>query len=58
VPNQKWTRRWTDADLYSKYGLSASEITFIEKIVRPMPAGAEDAEKEASDEQRKCLGCL
>jgi site-specific DNA-methyltransferase (adenine-specific) len=29
-------RQWTDADLYAKYGLSASEIAFIEKIVRPM----------------------
>jgi len=36
VPTQKWTRRWTDADLYAKYGISASEIAFIEKVVRPM----------------------
>jgi site-specific DNA-methyltransferase (adenine-specific) len=36
VPIQEWTRRWTDEDLYAKYGLSASEIAFIEKIVRPM----------------------
>lgn len=50
VPTQKWTRRWTDADLYSKYDLSASEIAFIESIVRPMPADAEEADKEASDE--------
>jgi hypothetical protein len=41
VPTQKWTRRWTDADLYKKYALSANEITFIEKIVRPMEAGDE-----------------
>jgi site-specific DNA-methyltransferase (adenine-specific) len=38
VPSQKWTRQWTDEHLYSKYGLSVSEIAFIEKIVRPMPA--------------------
>ncbi len=50
VPTQKWTRRWTDADLYAKYGLTASEIAFIESVVRPLPAGAEDSEKEASDE--------
>jgi len=36
VPTQKWIRKWTDKDLYSKYDLSASEIAFIEKIVRPM----------------------
>jgi hypothetical protein len=36
VPTQDWTRRWTDADLYARYGLSAGEIAFVEKIVRPM----------------------
>ncbi len=36
VPAQEWTRRWTDEDLYAKYGISASEIAFIEKVVRPM----------------------
>src|SRR5206468_11072582 len=36
VPTQKWTRRWTDEDLYAKYSISAREIAFIEKVVRPM----------------------
>lgn len=36
VPTQDWTRRWTDEDLYAKYGLSESEIAFIETVVRPM----------------------
>ena len=36
VPIQKWKKQWTDKDLYAKYDLSASEIAFIEKIVRPM----------------------
>ncbi|WP_458759170.1 Eco57I restriction-modification methylase domain-containing protein [Afipia sp. TerB] len=36
VPTQKWTKRWTDAELYEKYGLSAEEIAFVEKVVRPM----------------------
>lgn len=36
VPIQKWTKQWTDEDLYKKYGISASEIDFIEKVVRPM----------------------
>lgn len=36
VPTQSWDRKWTDADLYAKYGISQSEIEFIEKVVRPM----------------------
>lgn len=45
VPTQVWTRQWTDEDLYAKYGISASEIEFIEKVVRPMDLdGASDDE--------------
>ncbi len=36
VPTQEWSRQWTDEDLYAKYGISESEIAFIEKVVRPM----------------------
>lgn len=36
VPTQTWDRKWTDSDLYAKYGISQSEIEFIEKVVRPM----------------------
>jgi hypothetical protein len=36
VPTQDWTKRWTDVELYAKYGLTDEEIAFIEKIVRPM----------------------
>ena len=36
VPTQDWTKRWTDEDLYAKYGISPAEIEFIEKVVRPM----------------------
>jgi hypothetical protein len=36
VPTQEWNRIWTDEDLYAKYGISDSEIAFIEKVVRPM----------------------
>jgi site-specific DNA-methyltransferase (adenine-specific) len=39
VPSQEWTRRWTDEALYAKYGITASEIAFIEKVVRPMDLG-------------------
>lgn len=45
VPVQDWTRNWTDADLYAKYDISASEIAFIETLVRPMELG-EDAADE------------
>lgn len=36
VPTQDWTQRWSDEDLYAKYGITSTEIDFIEKIVRPM----------------------
>lgn len=36
VPKQDWHRPWSDADLYAKYGITAEEIAFIEKVVRPM----------------------
>lgn len=36
VPRQTWDRQWTDEMLYEKYGLTEDEITFVEKIVRPM----------------------
>lgn len=40
VPTQEWTKRWTDEDLYAKYGLTPSEIEFIEKLIRPMELDA------------------
>ena len=36
VPTQSWSKAWTDTDLYAKYGISAGEVEFIEKVVRPM----------------------
>lgn len=36
VPTQEWTKKWTDADLYKKYGITDDEIAFIEGLVRPM----------------------
>lgn len=41
VPVQDWSRRWSDADLYARYGISESEIAFIEKLVRPMELSAD-----------------
>ncbi len=50
VPIQKWNRQWTDADLYERYGLTEDEISFIESIVRPMPAGKETADRGENNE--------
>ena len=36
VPQQTWDRKWTDAMLYKKYGLTEEDIKFIESRVRPM----------------------
>jgi hypothetical protein len=41
VPTQDWTQRWTDEALYEKYGIAEDEITFIEKVVRPMELSVE-----------------
>ena len=41
VPSQQWTQRWTDADLYARYGITGDEIAFIEKVVRPMDLSGE-----------------
>lgn len=40
APLQDFSRPWTDAELYAKYGLTAEEIAFIESMIRPMEAGA------------------
>lgn len=34
VPQQDWSRVWTDDDLYEKYDLSASERAFINGLIR------------------------
>ena len=36
VPMQKWNKMWTDKALYDKYQLNEEDISFIERIVRPM----------------------
>jgi site-specific DNA-methyltransferase (adenine-specific) len=50
VPAQDWTRQWTDEELYAKYRLSASEIAFIEKIVRPMDLTGDSAHEAVSQD--------
>lgn len=41
VPQQQWTRTWTDEALYKKYRITIDEITFIESMIRPMGEGDE-----------------
>ncbi|OOF81779.1 restriction endonuclease [Rodentibacter ratti] len=36
VPQQDFSKSWTDKELYEKYGLDQKEIAFIEKMIRPM----------------------
>ena len=36
VPIQDFSHNWTDEMLYSKYGLTDEEISFIESMIRPM----------------------
>lgn len=50
VPMQDWTKKWTDADLYVKYGLTTKEIAFIEKIVRPMDLNSDPEDEIIFDE--------
>lgn len=36
VPMQDFSKKWTDAELYAKYGLDEKEIAYIESMVREM----------------------
>ncbi|MEG2163024.1 MAG: restriction endonuclease, partial [Bacteroidales bacterium] len=36
VPLQDFSKSWTDAELYAKYGLTEDEIAFIESMIKPM----------------------
>lgn len=36
VPLLDFSKHWTDAELYAKYGLTDNEITFIESKIKPM----------------------
>jgi site-specific DNA-methyltransferase (adenine-specific) len=31
-------RKWTDKALYKRYGITDSEVAFIESMIRPMEA--------------------
>ena len=36
VPLQDFSQKWTDEDLYKKYGLTSEEIALIESMIKPM----------------------
>jgi site-specific DNA-methyltransferase (adenine-specific) len=36
LPNQDFSKSWTDEELYAKYDFSDEEIAFIESMIRPM----------------------
>lgn len=36
VPQQSWSRSWTDEALYKKYGITKDEVAFINSMIRPM----------------------
>lgn len=44
VPQQDFSKSWTDMELYSKYGINAEEQSFIDSMIRPMDLsfGGED----------------
>jgi site-specific DNA-methyltransferase (adenine-specific) len=45
VPQQAWDHEWSDVELYRKYKLTKDEISFIERMIRPMTLedGGDDA---------------
>ena len=42
VPQQDFSKSWTDNELYIKYGLDDEEITFIESTIKPWVANGDD----------------
>ncbi len=36
VPQQDWSKTWSDSALYEKYKLTEEERAFVEKMIRPM----------------------
>ncbi|MCP5391915.1 MAG: Eco57I restriction-modification methylase domain-containing protein [Sphingomonadaceae bacterium] len=41
VPQQDWNEDWNDEKLYEKYGITADEIAYIDRMIRPMSVGNE-----------------
>jgi site-specific DNA-methyltransferase (adenine-specific) len=41
VPQQDFSKPWTDEELYAKYGITDEEIAFIDSMIRPMDLGGD-----------------
>ena len=41
VPMQAWNKSWTDTALYKRYGFTADEIEFIERVIKVMDSDDE-----------------
>ena len=50
VPNQDFSKPWTDQRLYSKYGLSTKEIAFIDWMIRPMDFSCDVSDEAMPDD--------
>jgi site-specific DNA-methyltransferase (adenine-specific) len=50
VPALQMDRRWTDADLYQRYGISESEVQFIESLIAERPSDDLDGADGPADE--------
>ena len=42
VPEQDFSKPWTDEELYKKYGLTEEEIAFIDSMIKPMDLGGDE----------------
>lgn len=42
VPQQDFSKPWTDEELYAKYNLTQEEIDFIESMIKPMEIGGDE----------------
>lgn len=42
VPQQDFSKPWTDEELYKKYGITDDEIAFIDSMIKPMELGGEN----------------
>jgi site-specific DNA-methyltransferase (adenine-specific) len=45
VPQQSWTKIWTDKELYKKYDITDDEVNYIESRIRPMDFSAVTADE-------------
>jgi hypothetical protein len=50
VPKLAMNRVWTDEDLYKRYGITSSEVAFIESLIAERPSNASTESDEDDDE--------